>query len=81
MRPGIASGILRRMSMQNREPSSDTATTSAPDHNVKTHTPKVDGQDNAGEANASRPKEIGGRDGPDPTRFGDWEKNGRCIDF
>ncbi len=26
-------------------------------------------------------KEIGGRPGPDPTRFGDWEKNGRCIDF
>ena len=29
----------------------------------------------------ARPKEIGGRTGPDPTRFGDWEKNGRCIDF
>lgn len=29
----------------------------------------------------SSPKEIGGRDGPEPTRFGDWEKNGRCIDF
>jgi len=28
-----------------------------------------------------REKEIGGRDGPDPTRYGDWEKNGRCIDF
>jgi hypothetical protein len=27
------------------------------------------------------PVEIGGRDGPDPTRYGDWEKNGRCIDF
>ena len=27
------------------------------------------------------PREIGGREGPDPTRFGDWEKNGRCIDF
>jgi len=27
-------------------------------------------------------REIGGRkDGTDPTRFGDWEKNGRCIDF
>jgi len=26
-------------------------------------------------------KEIGGRDGPEPTRYGDWEKNGRCIDF
>jgi hypothetical protein len=28
-----------------------------------------------------RPREIGGREGPEPTRFGDWEKNGRCIDF
>ncbi|NBC22598.1 MAG: DUF1674 domain-containing protein [Gammaproteobacteria bacterium] len=27
------------------------------------------------------PKEIGGRQGPDPTRYGDWEKGGRCIDF
>jgi hypothetical protein len=27
-------------------------------------------------------KEFGGRkDGPEPTRYGDWEKNGRCIDF
>ena len=25
--------------------------------------------------------EIGGPPGPEPTRFGDWEKNGRCIDF
>jgi hypothetical protein len=27
------------------------------------------------------PAEIGGRTGPDPTRYGDWELNGRCIDF
>ena len=27
------------------------------------------------------PKEIGGREGPDPTRYGDWEKAGRCVDF
>ena len=27
------------------------------------------------------PKEVGGRNGPDPTRYGDWEKAGRCIDF
>lgn len=26
-------------------------------------------------------KEIGGREGLEPTRYGDWEKNGRCIDF
>jgi len=30
----------------------------------------------------SSPREIGGRKkGLDPTRYGDWEKNGRCIDF
>jgi hypothetical protein len=29
----------------------------------------------------SMPKEIGGPAGPEPTRFGDWEKNGRCSDF
>ena len=25
--------------------------------------------------------EVGGPEGPDPTRYGDWERNGRCIDF
>ena len=25
--------------------------------------------------------EIGGQKGPDPTRYGDWEKNGRVTDF
>jgi hypothetical protein len=27
------------------------------------------------------PKEIGGVTGPEPTRYGDWEHNGRCTDF
>jgi hypothetical protein len=27
------------------------------------------------------PGEKGGPKGPEPTRFGDWEKNGRCFDF
>lgn len=31
--------------------------------------------------NEERPREIGGRGGLDPTRYGDWEKAGRCIDF
>jgi len=26
-------------------------------------------------------REIGGPSGPEPTRYGDWEKKGRCIDF
>ncbi|MDB3954528.1 DUF1674 domain-containing protein [Alphaproteobacteria bacterium] len=28
-----------------------------------------------------KPKEIGGQKGPEPTRYGDWEKNGRVSDF
>ncbi|NRP13677.1 hypothetical protein XMM379_001641 [Aliiroseovarius sp. xm-m-379] len=27
------------------------------------------------------PKEYGGRDGPEPVRYGDWEKKGIAIDF
>lgn len=30
---------------------------------------------------AQPPGEIGGPKGPEPTRFGDWETNGRCSDF
>ena len=26
-------------------------------------------------------REIGGPSGPEPTRYGDWERNGRCTDF
>lgn len=30
---------------------------------------------------ADSKEEIGGPQGPEPTRYGDWEKKGRCIDF
>jgi hypothetical protein len=32
-------------------------------------------------AKAPPPAELGGRDGPDPARYGDWEKKGIAIDF
>jgi hypothetical protein len=32
-------------------------------------------------AGTLRPVEIGGPPGPEPTRYGDWERRGRCIDF
>jgi hypothetical protein len=35
----------------------------------------------AGAPSGAGPVEVGGRGGLDPTRYGDWEKNGRCIDF
>jgi len=33
------------------------------------------------EAAKQSPKEIGGRSGPEPTRYGDWEKKGIVSDF
>jgi hypothetical protein len=33
------------------------------------------------DAAAALPPELGGRKGPEPTRFGDWEKDGITSDF
>jgi hypothetical protein len=33
------------------------------------------------EAGKERPRETGGPKGPEPTRYQDWERGGRCIDF
>ena len=35
----------------------------------------------AQEAAAAKAAEVGGRDGPDPVRYGDWEKDGLASDF
>ena len=44
---------------------------------------KVDPQPKSDATPSEEPPktEIGGRKGPEPTRFNDWEKGGRCIDF
>jgi len=33
------------------------------------------------ERDQRRPREFGGRDGPEPTRYGDWENKGIASDF
>ncbi len=38
------------------------------------------GQDDAARP-PKRPREIGGPSGPEPTRYGDWERKGICVDF
>ena len=40
----------------------------------QTGTPNTD-------AAPAMPKEVGGRKGPEPTRYGDWERNGIISDF
>lgn len=51
---------------------SPPAGTAAP---VPSGTPAPDAHD------GGKAREIGGRKGPEPTRYGDWEKDGRCVDF
>jgi len=38
-------------------------------------------RDGGGRDAAQHRREIGGPKGPEPTRFGDWERAGRCVDF
>jgi len=47
--------------------------------NPKTSEPKQGAE--AAEGKSTKPKEIGGPSGPEPTRYGDWERNGICSDF
>ena len=35
----------------------------------------------AAEGKGTLPEELGGRDGPEPVRSGDWEKKGLAVDF
>lgn len=51
---------------------------------VGRYVPEENDTADASAADATRagmPTEHGGQAGPEPTRYGDWEKNGRCTDF
>ena len=41
----------------------------------------ADGETAGKGAPEEAPREVGGPKGPEPTRYGDWERKGRCIDF
>lgn len=43
--------------------------------------PSLPARDKPAAEKPQRPREIGGPKGPEPTRYGDWEIGGRCIDF
>ena len=55
--------------------------TSEPNHETNQPTAQPAENTKAPPAPAPRPREIGGPKGPEPTRYGDWEVGGRCIDF
>ena len=45
------------------------------------HKTYSDNYDRIFKKKTTKVKELGGRKGPEPTRYGDWEQKGRCIDF
>ncbi len=55
----------------------EETTAEQPESTHKSDANKASNQTHAEE----KPKEYGGPKGPEPTRYGDWEKRGRCIDF
>ena len=42
--------------------------------------PETGALPSAGKKTAAK-RETGGPSGPEPTRYGDWERDGRCVDF
>jgi hypothetical protein len=63
-----------------REPPAGASDRAASDRAASEGTPSGgEGTPSGGEEIPSG--ELGGPTGPEPTRFGDWEKKGRCIDF
>lgn len=73
--------------MQDETPGRTTAETA--EHPLRKLTPEAERalaeaearRKAADAAAAHRPKEVGGRKGPDPIRYGDWEKGGIASDF
>lgn len=57
---------------------SDEKTTSQPANSEKK---AVDATPDEVKGQNTETGEVGGPKGPEPTRYGDWEKKGRCIDF
>ena len=66
---GVAAGPWHKDYMQDDQPPAPPNTRTTP----KVPEKVID--------NPPRPREIGGPKGLEPTRYGDWEVNGRCTDF
>jgi hypothetical protein len=79
MRSTAISGRLMRM--RNADAASIPASPRPPGADGESPRRGVAGPERKRRRPASRPREIGGPQGPEPTRFGDWERAGRCIDF
>jgi hypothetical protein len=74
----IARGLNRGFPQM---PESDEANNSAAEHGPEGTRAETEKQGRPPAAPTAPGAEIGGQAGPEPTRYGDWERNGRCTDF
>lgn len=57
------------------------ATVSSPAPKSAENTAQPGAAKTGADAKPDKPAELGGPKGLEPTRFGDWERDGRCVDF
>ena len=62
-------------------PESTTGRNNPPQNTRRQLPARIESEDRPNAAGDTRKREIGGPPGPEPTRYGDWERNGRCTDF
>lgn len=83
-RSAINSVMSRLLSSSTGEsrPERENAEVKFEENEGKSEKRAEEGEDDGDELDMNKETgEIGGPKGPEPTRFGDWEKNGRCSDF
>lgn len=81
---GIASSSARRFVTENHHESRPDlkVATAVRDENVEKEKGEEEEDGDGDELDLNKETgEVGGPRGPEPTRYGDWEKNGRCYDF
>ena len=66
------------MEEKSNKPPAEGGNDAKPAADKKSRDPRPDGK---GTPASAKIAEVGGPKGPDPTRYGDWERKGRCIDF
>lgn len=67
---------------KNQPAEEEEAPTSEIEKKVQDENEKDEIEDADGEVDVNKETgEVGGPRGPEPTRYGDWERNGRCYDF
>ena len=75
----MSSGDLQILSSEH--PHTHGASTGVVSHNAAAADLETQSPVAVPASTADLAREVGGRGGLEPTRYGDWEKNGRCIDF